>query len=61
MFKINVKESSIKYVQNKSKLTKNEICEIKHEIQVLDSHRWPLEKQKSNLSKQKRRTKASLV
>ena len=34
MFKI--KEFSIKYGQNKSKLTKNEICKIEHEIQALD-------------------------
>ena len=36
MFKIKVKEFSIKYGQNKSKLTKNEICKIEHEIQALD-------------------------
>ena len=36
MFKIKVKEFSIKYCQNKSKLTKNEICKIEQEIQALD-------------------------
>ena len=34
LFKI--KDFSIKYGQNKSKLTKNEICKIEHEIQALD-------------------------
>ena len=36
LFKIKVKEFSIKYGQNKSKLTKYEICKIEHEIQALD-------------------------
>ena len=35
MFKIKVKEFSIKYGQNKSKLTKIEVCKIEHEIQSL--------------------------
>ena len=49
MFKI--KEFSIKYRQNKSKLTKNEICKIEHEIQALD---MAISKSKSLIFQNKR-------
>ena len=51
IFKIKVKEFSIKYDQNKSKLTKNEICKIEHEIQAFN---MAISKNKSLIFQNKR-------